>query len=571
MTRTTAIRGGVTAIVVTLICVLAASRGARIDSEAAWYSVVPPLLAVALALATHRLLLSLAIGVVAGGFLAAVPARPAAVGAWAHGAVNAPRYVWSVITDPFNLQILAFVALVLAMITVLLVAGGLQGIVNWLARFARGPRSTQVITALMGLAIFIDDYANTMIVGSSMRPMSDRHGVSREKLAFLVDATSAPIAGVAVVSTWIGYEVGLFSQVGESLAIPKSGYAMFFDALAFRFYCFMMILFVLTNAITGRDYGSMRKAQWRVASTGQVAAPDAKPLTSQTLSAARPTEGARIRARTAVIPLAGLFAFLLTALWFDGGGPDLAAAGGHHALSLTTWRTVLGQAENNVLILAVAAAFSLVIAAISALAIAGLRTWTIGKAILAGLRGSLLPMTILVMAWSLKAACDGLSTGIFLVDAVGEVVSPVWFPALVFILAGLTAFATGTSWGTMAILIPTAIPIAFRLDGDAYGLVTMMSLGAVLDGAILGDHCSPISDTTIMSSIASSCDHIHHVATQLPYSLTVGALALTCGYLPAALGVPSWAGLLLAAAVILALHVTLRRRRRSVYAEAGRA
>ena len=170
-------------------------------------------------------------------------------------------------------------------------------------------------------------------------------------------------------------------------------------------------------------------------------------------------------------------------------------------------------------------------------------------------------LSLRILAWSLKAACVGLGTGPFLVSVLGEVLSPTWFPALLFIVAGITAFATGTSWGTMAILIPTAIPIAFHLDGDAYRLTTMISLGAVLDGAILGDHCSPISDTTIMSSISSSCDHLHHVRTQIPYSLTVGALAIFCGYLPAALGVPSWLGILASTAVMALLFFLLLRKK----------
>ena len=152
-------------------------------------------------------------------------------------------------------------------------------------------------------------------------------------------------------------------------------------------------------------------------------------------------------------------------------------------------------------------------------------------------------MSILLLAWGLKASCDRLMTGNFLATMLSDVVSALWFPILVFICASVTSFATGTSWGTMAILIPTAIPVAFSLDGDSYGLTTIICLGAVLDGAIFGDHCSPLSDTTILSSIASSCDPLHHVRTQLPYSLTVASIAIFCGYLPAAFGISSVYGI----------------------------
>jgi len=543
-------------VVVLAVSLLAAWRGQHLSTPAPWYGILPPLTAVALALATRRLILSLALGTLLGGFLLHVVPQPGAPRAWAAGLIEGAQILFGVLRDPFNLQILAFVALMLVMISVLVVSGGLQGIVARLARAARGRRSTQAMTALMGLAVFIDDYANTMIVGTSMRPLTDLRRISREKLAFLVDATSAPIAGLAVVSTWIGYEVGLFSDVGQSLGIDKSGYAMFFDALTYRFYCVLMIAFVWLNVLSGRDFGPMARAERRARTSGQVAAPDARVMTSRTFASATAERGARIRARTAALPIAGLFLFLLTALWIDGGGLEREALAW---LAPAAWRDVLGQAENNIALLALAAAFGLLLAFTAARWIARLPGRHLWRAVAVGARSSLLPMTILILAWSLKGACDGLGTGRFLVAAVGTTLSPALFPGLLFLISGMTAFATGTSWGTMAILIPTAIPIAHGLDLDAYGLTTMISLGAVLDGAILGDHCSPVSDTTIMSSIASGCDHVHHVATQIPYSLIVGALALVCGYLPAGLGVPSWVGML-GGTSLLAVGLLYRRR-----------
>ena len=224
-----------------------------------WYSILPPLLAVTLALVTRRLITSLVVSIVVGGLLAVIPQAPGAIGSWGRGLVAGPSYVWGAVSDTWNLQVLAFVVLVLAMISVMVVAGGLQGIVDYLSRYARGPRSTQFVTALMGLAVFIDDYANTMIIGTSMKNVTDEKRISREKLAFLVDATSAPIAGVALISTWIGYEVGLFGQVSKSLDLGRDGYSMFFDALGFRFYCILMIVFVIANVLTGRDFGPMAR------------------------------------------------------------------------------------------------------------------------------------------------------------------------------------------------------------------------------------------------------------------------------------------------------------------------
>ncbi|GAG31858.1 unnamed protein product, partial [marine sediment metagenome] len=177
-------------------------------------------------------------------------------------------------------------------------------------------------------------------------------------------------------------------------------------------------------------------------------------------------------------------------------------------------------------------------------------------------RSSLLPLTVLVLAWSLKEACYDLHTREFMAKVLAGAIPPLLFPGLVFVIAALTSFATGTSWGTMAILIPTAIPLASDLDGGVYGPITMISVAAVLDGSIFGDHCSPISDTTIMSSTASACDHLAHVRTQIPYSLAVAGLALFVGYLPAAMGASKWLGILGGAALSGLLFLGLRTFRR---------
>ena len=529
------------------ICVLAVTGARQLEQPNAlvWYSIVPPLFAVTLAIATHRLMFSLGLAVTAGIVLSSVKSQPASIWMWVPSVLIHTFSVAKSVTDSFNLLVILFIVLILSTISVVIVSGGIQGIINWLTRFARGPRSTQFVTVLMGFAVFIDDYANTMIVGSAMRPATDHQRISRAKLAFLVDSTTAPIAGLAVVSTWIGYEVGLFTEVAHSLEIQRDGYSMFFDALGFRFYCMMTIIFVIANAISGVDYGPMRKAQIRARRTGAVNSSDAKLKASKVFTALTHSPSAIIHPLSAIVPIGTLFGAMLIGFWIDGGGEG-------SILSLSAWRSVLSEA-NNVKILTIASGSSFLLAIGCAKLFSRIHLSEITVAILSGLKGSLLPTTILVLAWSLKAVCDQLSTGGFLAAAVEGVLSPIWFPALLFIVASVTSFATGTSWGTMAILIPTAIPVAFSLDGSVYGLTTMISLGAVLDGSIFGDHCSPISDTTIMSSIASECEPIHHVHTQLPYSLTVAALALICGYIPAALGVSPYLTIGVATALIVLL------------------
>ena len=525
-----------------VICALTAyfaPAGEKNLQTVKWYSVVPPVLAIMLAFLTRHVLLSLGIAIVAGGLLTKIPQSPLSAAAWFEGFKSVGIYVADTVTSRTNLQILAFLPPIFVMIEIVIASGGFKGIILWLLKWVKGRKSTQTVTALMGILCFIDDYTNAIIVGSMMQPITDRFRVSREKLAFLVDATSAPIAGLAVISTWIAYEVGLLTQITEELNIDRSGYSLFFDALSFRFYCLLMIAFVFLHIILGRDFGPMKTAEALARN-----APEENNQIGQSQntsdSATKAVEQHSSRAIKALIPLGGLILFHITGLWIDGGGPAMLRQGGS-LLSWIYWRDVISAAENTHLILDYAALFGLALALLCSQLFGTLRMPVISNCFKRGFKRAMIPFVILILAWSLKNCCDSLRTGEFLTAILAGRVSPHWFPPAVFLVASVTSFATGTSYGTMAILIPTAIPVAFSLDGNSYGLTTMISLGAVLDGAIFGDHCSPISDTTIMSSIASSCDLIEHVRTQLPYSLFVAGLALFFAYLPSAFGLaPGW-------------------------------
>lgn len=523
------------------------------DGHVWWYSVLPPLIAITLAVITTRLFLSL--GVAVGmGLLLALGQQKLSIQSFFSEVVWFVRAVTvgNDGIDLFNFWVILFVLFMMSMISVVIASGGIGSAISLLSYLAKGPRTTQLITALMGTAIFIGDYSNAMLVGPTMRPITDKYKVCREKLAYIVDSTSAPIAGLAFVSTWIGYEVGLFNSVAETIGLDSDGYSMFFDALPFRFYCILTILFVIVNAISGRDYGMMRRAQKRAKDTGNVSEPDAKVMGG--INVDSDFEKISTQILSAFIPLIMLFGLILGGLWIDGQGSG-------SIFSLTSWRDALSNA-NNVKILA-SAAISSFVASIICARVFSKRTYSeILTAAKEGLSGALLPIAIILCAWGIKASCDKLMTGQYISSLLSDVVSPLWFPALVFIVASLTSFATGTSWGTMAILIPTAIPVAFVLDGDVYGITTIICLGAVLDGAIFGDHCSPISDTTILSAIVSSCDPMHHVRTQMPYALTVAVIALLCGYLPAALGLPSYIGILIGLGVIVLFYYALSRFQR---------
>ena len=557
-------------LAVSLLICQAAYWAVKGQAGPPWYSILPPLIAVTMALLTNRLFLSLATAILSGGLLSVIGDSPRLVNWLVDGVARGAGFILGTLYevegfefdvrrfDVGNLQILLFVVFVISMISVMLVGGGLQGVANWLLRFARSVRSTKLVTMISGLVIFIDDYANTMIVGPTLRPVTDRQRISREKLAFLVDATAAPVAGIALVSTWIGYEVGMLSSLAQDLSIDKGGYEIFLDALGFRFYCFGMIAFVFFNSYSGQDFGPMEAAERRARETGKLLDDDAKLMTSEDMSSAEPYPTARVHASVAVVPVVVLLLTFLSQLWLSRAGIFLLVSDPGSICRLAAWRQVMTEVDS-IPLLAWSSGVGLLAAVLLAWAFARVPTIAILRAMLMGVRSSLLPVTVLILAWSLKATCDELRTGEFLANVLGDSIPPMIFPALVFIVAGLTSFATGTSFGTMAILIPTAIPVAFQLDGGVYGLVTIISIGAVLDGAIFGDHCSPISDTTIMSSTASSCDHLAHVRTQMPYSLVVATFALSIGYLPAAMGFPNWFGIagvaLLAAVLFLGLKV----------------
>ena len=371
-------------VVLGAICILTASflPHAEQDSQTGlWYSVIPPLLAIVLAFLTRNVVLSLGIAIVVGGLLTHVPQAPLSTIAWFEGFEAAGIYFVSSVASKTNLQILSFIPPIFVMIEIVVASGGFKGIINWLLKWVKGGKSAQTATALMGILCFIDDYTNAIVVGSMMQPITDRFRVSREKLAFLVDATSAPIAGLAVISTWIAYEVSLLGAVGRELGIEKSGYSMFFDALSYRFYCLLMIVFVFVHILMGREFGPMKAAQEKAQAKEppeENGADLSKTLNDPTLRSSAQRPG---RALNALIPLAGLLIFNMTGLWFDGTAKLEKDMLEWQAQSLTTpvesmppkpvdiealspvswvyWRQVIGHVQNSPLVLACAALFGL--------------------------------------------------------------------------------------------------------------------------------------------------------------------------------------------------------------------
>ena len=506
------------------------------SSSAGWISVVPPLLAIALALIFRQVIPALFIGLLAGAW--AVNGLDFA-GFWSGLLDTLQVYVLDAAANEDHVAIILFSMMIGGMVGIIQRNGGMQGVVDRIATWANSAKHASTATATMGLAIFFDDYANTLVVGNTMRPVTDRLKVSREKLAYIVDSTAAPVSCLALVTTWIGYQVGLIDaalkQVG---ATDLKGYALFLESVPYAFYPILAIIFVFMVATTGLDFGPMLTAERRARHTGVVeSAPAAPGEMSIDETPIAPIEGKPHRAINAALPVLILVLAVVVGLLVTGGGEGkglrqiLNDASAYKAL---IWGSLLGVMT--------AAGLSLLQGVLTLKQTVD--AWFLGS------RSMVYAMIILILAWSLSSVAEALGTANYLVSVLGDKLHPGVVPTLVFLLAAATAFATGSSWGTMGILMPLIIPLVWIIVGASDGLVASnapiiySTIACVLAGAVWGDHCSPISDTTILSSMACGCDHIQHVRTQLPYAMLVGMVAILVGTLPVGFGMPWWLALI---------------------------
>ena len=533
-----------------------------------WLCLVPPVVAIVLAVLLREVITALVAGLFGGAVVLACR------GVIAPAAGVDPEPAWAVplagftsmlddfvvpqAAEIYHVQTVLFTLLLGATVGVMSRSGGTKGLVEAVAGGATTRTRAQGTVWGLGFLVFFDDYSNTLLLGGTTRPLTDRLKVSREKLAFIIDSTAAPIAGLALISTWVGVEMSYISEGFEKIGAGPAGYDVFLATVPYRFYPIYLLAFVAAVAFTGRDFGPMLAAERRAASGGGVLKPDTEAATS----AEMPEEStAPPRALNAVVPLVVLIGLLSWLMWQTGeakvanlSAGELAALPGG-AVPADTWgyiQTVIAKADSFVALLYAAAAAS-VAAVATALLTRSLNLAGAIDAWIAGARGMFTAEIILLLAWSISAVCGELETGDYLGHLVGGAIPAEWLPAVGFVLAGAVAFAVGSSWGTMGILLPILIPLAWNLIGEgvtgvpetfaaASGSAVMLgTIGAVLAGAIWGDHCSPISDTTVLSSASAQCGHLDHVATQFPYAVAVGAIAVLLGYVPAGYGVPWWA------------------------------
>lgn len=526
----------------------------RIKNIPLWTSLIPPLIAILLALLLKEVIVSLFVGIWAGSFIIG-GMKFSSITYWFYSFFNViQKYIINALNDSGHLSVIVFSLLIGGMVALISKNGGMAGVVNALSRYAKDPVSSQFITWLLGVAIFFDDYANTLIVGNTMRSVTDKYRVSREKLAYIVDSTAAPVAAIAFITTWIGAELG---YIGDGIAkIPlvegQTAYSVFLSSLKYSFYPVFTLVFILFIIRSKKDFGPMLKAERRARSTGQVSSAKTESEDEPDMEDLSPVEGSPEKWYYAVIPVLGVITMTLVGLAYtgfesiyheiypEGGGSE---GWGH----LWTQMTALfpdedagGVAKLGKIVGASDSYVALLWASLTGVALSLIMT--IGGRVISlfdsmhylttGFKTMMPALIILTLAWALAITTEELHTAEFLSHLLQGNVSPYLLSMIIFILSAVIAFSTGSSWSTMAILYPIAIPTTYAVC-HAAGLEEAVSteillsvISTVLSASVLGDHCSPISDTTILSSLASDCNHLDHVKTQLPYALTVGAVSI---------------------------------------------
>ena len=513
-----------------------------------WCSILPPLLAIGLALVFREVLSSLFTGIFVG---------TAIIGYYAEGWIGIfigffkviEEYILDALTNSDRLSVILFTSIIGGLVALVSKNGGMQGVVNRMSKLANSARNAQFTTWLLGVAIFFDDYANTLVVGSTMRPLADRWRISREKLSYLVDSTAAPVAAIAFVTTWIGAELGYIGDGVQKInaagfELAEGPYSIFLSSLQYSFYPLFTLIFMLMLIFMRKDIGPMYKAEMRARIEGKVSSvKSAEHIDEDEMKAYEPAPGVSMKSWYAVLPLGIVILGTITGLLVTGWDASIWK---DSSLSFTRQLSAVIGNSNSYVALLWSSMIGLVVAILITVGGKQLNLHRAMAAVVNGFKFMMHAILILALAWTLADVTDAMHTADFLQNSVGNGVAPWLIPAVTFILAALVSFSTGSSWGTMAILYPLLLPLSWSVAvGAGYEHAEVMmifynTVACVLAGSVLGDHCSPISDTTILSSLATSCHHIDHVRTQMPYALLVGGVSLGVGTIPGALGVPFW-------------------------------
>ena len=494
-----------------------------------FWSLLPPIIAIALALITKEVYSSLFIGILVGGLLYSNFAFETTVLHVFNDGIVAS------VTDSYNMGILIFLVILGTMVCLMNKAGGSAAFGRWAEKNIKSRVGAQLASILLGCLIFIDDYFNCLTVGSVMRPITDKHNISRAKLAYIIDATAAPICIIAPISSWAAAVAG-FAEDGQ-------GFNLFLRAIPYNYYALLTIVMMVGLVVMKVDFGTMRNFE-----RNAVEKNDLFSGSNPYASAEEDVPEDKGRVLDLVLPVVMLIICCVIGMIYSGGffeGEDFITAFSNSDASVGL---MLGSA------------FALVFSFVYFLIRRSMSFKDMMGCIPEGFKAMVPAIMILTLAWSLKAMTDSLGAKYFVRDFVRTSATGIQMllPVIVFVIGCLLAFATGTSWGTFGILIPI-VQNVFSMDNP----MAIICISACMAGAVCGDHCSPISDTTIMASAGAQCDHVNHVSTQLPYALTCAAVSgvtyLIAGILVSA-GAPGILGLPIGIVLMLATLVVIKRR-----------
>ena len=484
-----------------------------VSAYATVWSLLPAVIAIALALITKEVYSSLFVGILAGGLIwSGFDFEKTVTHVFSDGFISSAA-------DSYNMGILVFLVMLGALVAMMNKAGGSAAFGRWAATHIKGRVGAQIATVLLGCLIFIDDYFNCLTVGSVMRPVADQHKISRAKLAYLIDATAAPVCIIAPISSWAAAVAG-FAQ-GEG---PMSGISLFIKAIPFNFYALLTIVMMLVLACAGFDYGPMKKHEKNAVEKGDLFTTGGEEfLDSVTEKNANP----KGKVIDLVLPVAFLVIACVIGMIYSGGFFDSASEGyKNFIIAFSNSDASVGLLYGSFITVIVSVIYFMCRRVIS--------FKQCMESIPEGFKAMVPAIMILICAWTLKAMTDSLGAKIFISSLVeGSAAGfQAFLPAIIFLIAVGLSFATGTSWGTFGILIP----IVLSVFGGVNDNMTVVAISACMAGAVCGDHCSPISDTTIMASAGSQSNHLNHVSTQLPYALTVAGVSFVtyvlAGFVP---------------------------------------
>jgi Na+/H+ antiporter NhaC len=545
-----------------------------------WLSLAPPVVAVITAIVTRRIVPALLLGIAVGALITSQGNLPRAI-------IDLFEvHLWSTLIQPDKLRVSAFTLLIGATIGVIQASGAMRSMVESLSKFAKTRQTGQIGAWTMGLIVFFDDYANCLLLGTTLAPICDRLKISREKLAYIVDSTAAPVAGLALVSTWIAVELDYIREGLSNLTAAESAglgaFELFVACIPYRFYVIQTLLLVFLVGWLGRDVGPMLRAERQALRRKEV------PPTPENDHEQK--EGARQNAPwwCAAIPIAVTLLIVLGLIYLTGRNKMLLVAGDKPILL----RDIFGSGDSSLALM-----YGGLIGLATAIVLCSGFHYLKGPRLMAAMKNGanlVLPALVILWlastmsrltsnkAWDGRAATEAVAfefkdhrlyTGEYMKgkliewnnrdDGRGAITH--WLPTIIFVLAGVISFCTGTSYGTMGILTPMVIPLAFASIDPAGGAIAQSPillgcLGSVLAGAIFGDHCSPISDTTILSSQASGCDHLAHVKTQMPYAMIAAGVSIFLGTIGIGFGFSVWLLLPLQTACMIAILFVFGRR-----------